>query len=271
MSRIARKIKDKRVLHLIRKYLQAGIMINGVEETRNEGTPQGSPLSPLLANILLDELDKELEKRGHKFSRYADDCNIYVRTVKAGERVKESIGKFLEKRLRLKLNEEKSGVGKVHERSFLGYSFTNQEEKRIKISKGAIKRLKKKVKEIFRKGKGKNLKKMIIEELVPILRGWINYFRESEAGSILERIDGWIRRRLRAIIWRQCKKKYTRVKRMMKRGVSEEVAWQTGGSRTGRWRGTRNYGWHKAFPNAYFERLGLISLHQRWFALRSNS
>jgi len=175
MSRIARKIKDKRVLLLIRRYLQAGLFEGGIITPRGEGTPQGGPLSPLLSNILLDELDKELERRGHSFCRYADDCNIYVGTKRSAERVMASITTYLEKRLKLTVNQEKSAVARPWNRQFLGYSLTSNRTPRLKVGEKALERFKSKLREICRKGRGRNLKR-VIEEVTPILRGWSNYF-----------------------------------------------------------------------------------------------
>ncbi|MCU1264615.1 MAG: RNA-directed polymerase (Reverse transcriptase) [Acidobacteria bacterium] len=171
MSRLARRIKDKRVLRLIRRYLQAGMMANGLATVRREGTPQGRPLSPLLSNILLDELDKELERRGHKFCRYADDSNIYVQSRSAGERVMKSLARFLERRLRLKVNAEKSAVARPWERKFLGYSLTWHWEARLKVAASSVRRLKEKLREIFRRGRGRNVGRLIEAELTPLLRG----------------------------------------------------------------------------------------------------
>jgi RNA-directed DNA polymerase len=218
MSRLARRIKDKRVLRLIRRYLQAGMMSNGLTTARKEGTPQGGPLSPLLSNILLDELDKELERRGHKFCRYADDCNIYVRSRSAGERVLKSLTSFLERRLRLQVNAEKSAVARPWERKFLGYSLSWHRESRLRVAASSVQRLKAKLREIFRQGRGRNLSKLIEEALTPLLRGWMNYFRLAEVKGIFEELDGWIRRKLRCLIWRQWKRPATRLQRLTQRG-----------------------------------------------------
>src|SRR5690348_4529931 len=188
MSRLARRIKDKRVLRLIRGYLQAGMMSNGLTTARREGTPQGGPLSPLMSNILLDELDKELERRGHKFCRYADDCNIYVRSRQAGERVMASVTEFLEKRLRLKVNREKSAVARPWERKFLGYSMTWHKQPRLKVAESSIKRLKAKVRVIFNEGRGRSLSQ-VIKELNALLRGWMQYFRLAEVKGIFDELD----------------------------------------------------------------------------------
>ena len=264
MSRVARKVKDKRVLKLIRSYLNAGVMIGGIETAREEGTPQGGPLSPLLSNILLDELDKELEKRGHKFCRYADDCNIYVKSKDAGRRVMASIKEFLETKLKLKVNEEKSKVAKPGTRKFLGYTIGKRKKAPcIKIAKKAMTRMKERLRTKMAQGRGKKLK-TTVEELGPILRGWINYFRLTEVGSPLAKMDGWIRRKLRDIIWRQMKKPGTRAKALMKRGVGEDEAWRTAMGRKGPWRNAKTAAMHTAFPNSFFDRLGLVSMAEMW-------
>jgi RNA-directed DNA polymerase len=224
LSRLARRIKDKRVLRLIRRYLQAGIMSNGLTTARREGTPQGGPLSPLLSNILLDELDKELERRGHKFCRYADDCNIYVQSRSAGERVMKSLTGFLEQRLRLRVNAEKSAVARPWERKFLGYSLTWHRKSRLKVAASSVQRLKEKLREIFRRGRGRKLAKLIEEELTPLLRGWMNYFRLAEVKGIFDELDSWIRRKLRGLIWRQWKRPSTRMKSLMQRGLAKAQA-----------------------------------------------
>jgi len=262
MSRVARKIKDKRILLLIRKYLQAGIMIGGLETARDEGTPQGGPLSPLLSNILLDELDKELETREHKFCRYADDCNVYVKSKEAGERVMQSLKVLLEKRLKLKVNEEKSKVERPWKRKFLGYTVTNEMKSRIKIAKKTIDRMKDKVREIIGRSRGRSLKKTI-EELKPKLRGWISYFRYTEVDNTLKELDSWIRRKLRRIIWKQMKLPRKRAKEMIKRGVAEDMARKTAGSHKGGWRNAMTKAMHIAFPISFFEDMGLISLFQQ--------
>jgi group II intron reverse transcriptase/maturase len=260
MSRLARRIKDKRVLRLIRRYLQAGMMSNGLMTARREGTPQGGPLSPLLSNILLDELDKELERRGHKFCRYADDCNIYVQSRSAGERVMKSINRFLERRLRLQVNAEKSAVARPWERKFLGYSLTWHREARLRIAASSVQRLKAKLREIFRRGRGRNLGKLVEAELTPLLRGWMNYFRLAEVKGIFEELDGWIRRRLRCLIWRQWKRTLARAKGLMQRGLKEPQAWESATNRHGPWWNAGASHMHAAFPKSYFDRYGLLSL-----------
>ena len=225
MSRIARKVRDKRVLGLIRRYLQAGIMEGGLVSQPAKGTPQGGPLSPLLSNIMLDELDNELDRRGHQYCRYADDCNVYVGSKRAGERVMESISRFFKKRLRLKVNQEKSAVDRPWRRAFLGFSMTWDKVPRIKVAALSESRFKSALKEAFRKGRGRNLHQFI-KEMRPLLQGWVNYFRCSEVRGIFEELDGWIRRRLRGILWRQWKRPYARAKNLMRRGLSERQAWE---------------------------------------------
>jgi len=260
MSRLARRIKDKRVLRLIRRYLQAGMMSDGVTTARREGTPQGGPLSPLLSNILLDELDKEMERRGHKFCRYADDCNIYVQSQSAGERVMKSISSFLDRRLRLKVNAEKSAVARPWERKFLGYSLTSNREPRLKVAKESVKRLKGKLREIFRRGRGRNLGKLIGDELTPLLRGWMNYFRLAEVKGIFEELDSWVRRKLRCLIWRHWKRTITRAKGLRQRGLDEVRAWESATNGRGPWWNAGASHMHAAFPKSYFDRCGLLSL-----------
>jgi len=263
MSRLGRRIKDKRVLRLIRRYLQAGMMEGGLVTQRREGTPQGGPLSPLLSNVLLDELDKELERRGHKYCRYADDCNVYVRSRSAGERVKESITKFLERRLRLKVNEEKSAVDRPWKRKFLGYTMTWHREPRIKVAESSVKRLKVKLREILRRGRGRNIGKLIEEELTPLLRGWMNYFRLAEVKGIFEELDGWIRRKLRCVIWRQWKRTHARVKGLMKRGLERDRALKSALNGRGPWWNAGASHMNEAFPKSYFDRCGLLSLQNQ--------
>jgi len=253
MSRIARKVRDKRLLRLIRRYLQAGIMVGGLETSRTEGTPQGSPLSPLLSNIMLDDLDKELERRGHKFVRYADDCNIYVGSKRAGERVMESIREFLEKRLKLKVNEKKSSVDRPWKRKFLGYSMTNEKKARLKVAPQSVKRFKAKLREIFRRGRGRNVGK-IIEELTPVLRGWHTYFKLAEVRNVFEKLDEWIRRKLRCIKWRQWKRVKTRAKNLMKRGLNEARAWKSATNGRGPWWNAGASHMNTAFTKADFDK-----------------
>jgi len=259
MSRIARKVNDKRILRLIRRYLQAGIMAGGVVSARSEGTPQGGPLSPLLSNIILDELDKELEKRGHAFVRYADDCNTYVHTKRSGERVMQSISAFLEKKLKLKVNDEKSTVDRPWKRSFLSYTVTTHHDPQLRIDRSAVNRLKNKIRVISRRGRGRSLK-TVIQELVPLLRGWINYFRLASAKELTADLDGWIRRKLRCILWRQWKRSLCRARNLMRRGFAEERAWRSATNGRGPWWNSGASHMNEAFPKAFFDYLGLLSL-----------
>jgi RNA-directed DNA polymerase len=259
MSRLARKIEDKRVLRLIRRYLQAGLLEGGVTSPRAEGTPQGGPLSPLLSNILLDELDKELERRGHAFCRYADDCNIYVRTQRSGERAFASVEQFLKERLRLTVNRKKSAVDRPWKRIFLGYSMTNDRTPRLKVGKTPVQRLVKKVRKITKKGRGRNIKK-VIEELTPKLRGWVVYFRDAEVKGIFQDLDGWVRRKLRCIIWRQWKRPSTRARKLIGRGLTEERAYKSAYNGRGPWWNSGASHMNHAFGKAYFTELGLLSL-----------
>lgn len=259
MTRVARKIKDKRVLKLIRTYLQAGLMTEGMETARTEGTPQGGPLSPLLSNIILDDLDKELEKRGHLFCRYADDCNVYIKSQKAGERVYTSIKRYLEGTLKLKVNEEKSAVKPVWERKFLGYTINQEKTPRLRIAKEAIERFKGKLKEKFRHMRGKNIEEAI-KELDPLMRGWISYFRLNEIVRHVEQLDKWIRHHIRCIIWRQLKQPKTRCRDMMAKGVSEQKARDLAGSRKGPWRCSLSPGMQYAYTKQRLENMGLLTL-----------
>jgi len=269
LSRIARRVTDKRMLRLIRKYLQTGIMKEGLVTQPVKGTPHGGPLSPLLSNILLDDLDKELERRGHSFCRYADDCNIYVGSYRAGERFLNSLEKYVTGKLRLKINRSKSAVDRPWNRKFLGYTVTFHKPPRLKVASVSVARLKGKLKDAFRQGKGRNLKKFITE-LQPVLRGWINYFRLSEVKGIFEELDGWIRRRLRCVLWRQWKRRYTRVKRMMKYGISESRAWKSASNGRGPWWNSGASHMNQAFPKKFFDRLGLVSLLDTILMFRNN-
>jgi RNA-directed DNA polymerase len=259
MSRVARRVKDKRVLRLIGSYLRAGMMESGVVSPRAEGTPQGGPLSPLLSNVLLDELDKELERRGHRFARYADDFQVYVRSEAAAERVMASLERFIEKRLRLKVNREKSAVGRPWERKFLGYRTTKDPMRKLMPHPQAVERRKTKLKELFRRGRGWSLERTI-RELNPILRGWGNYYRLSEVEGAFKDTDRWIRRRLRLLLWRQWKQPRTRVKELRKRSLGGARARTAAYNGRGPWwnAGSRYMG--QAIPNSTFSQMGLVSL-----------
>ncbi len=270
MERVKRKVEDKRVLALIRRFLQAGMMEGGVATPRTQGTPQGGPLSPLLSNILLDDLDKELERRGHSFCRYADDCNIYVRSQRAGDRVMESIQNFVEKRLKLRVNPEKSAVDRPWRRKFLGYSLTWHREAKLKVAPESVVRLKEKLRERFRQGRGRNLERFIAS-LEPLLKGWINYFRLAEVKGIFEELDGWIRRKLRAILWRQWKRPFTRAKNLMRRGLEEVRAWKSAYNGRGAWWNAGASHMNHAFPKKFFDEMRLVSLLDRIRGLQRHS
>jgi len=260
MSRVSRRVGDRRVLAVIRRFLQAGMMAGGVASPRQEGTPQGGPLSPLLSNILLDDLDKELERRGHAFCRYADDCNIYVQSRRAGERVLASITRYLKKRLKLKVNREKSAVDRPWRRKLLGYSMTMHMQARLKVAPASVQRLKSRLRAIFRRGRGRNLGRLITEDLKPLLQGWISYFRLAEVKGIFEELDGWIRRKLRNILWRQWKRTWTRARKLMQRGLDEVRAWRSATNGRGPWWNSGASHMNHAFPQRYFDRCGLVSL-----------
>jgi RNA-directed DNA polymerase len=259
MGLVAKRITDKRVLKLIRAFLNAGVMEKGVVSALDEGTPQGGPLSPLLSNIVLDELDRELEQRGHCFVRYADDCNIYVRSQRAGERVMESITGFIGTRLKLKVNSAKSAVARPWERKFLGFSFTVKEPQRRRVAPKSVERFKERVREITRRTRGASLQRMV-GELTVYLRGWYGYFGDSQTPSVFRDLDSWIRHRLRSKVWKQWKLCRTRYKELRKRGVNEELAGQTAGSSHGPWRLGQSPALCIAFPNAFFDRIGLFRL-----------
>lgn len=260
MARVARKIKDKRILRLIRRYLQAGIMDGGLIRASVEGTPQGGPLSPLLSNIFLDDLDKELERRGHTFCRYADDCNIYVGSKKAGNSVMASVTRFLEKSLKLKVNRKKSAVDRPWKRKFLGYSMTSNKQPRLKVAAEAARRLKCKLREILRRGRGQNIGRLIKEDINPLLKGWANYFCLSEVKRIFKEIDEWIRRKLRCIIWRQWKRPWTRMTNLIRRGLNKERARMSAFNGRGPWWNSGASHMNCAFSKNYFDKCGLVRL-----------
>lgn len=259
MSRLARRIKDKRILKLIRNYLQAGMMNEGIASQRSQGMPQGGPLCPLLSNILLDELDKELERRGHRFCRYADDVNVHVQSRRAGERVLSSVTRFLEKTLKLKVNQEKSAVDRPWKRRFLGYSITWHRKPKLKVAPQSVAKLKEELKRWFRAGRGRKLGRFL-EPLKPFLRGWFNYFRLSEVKITFEKLDEWIRRRLRCILWRQWKRPRTRRKKLERLGLSKERAWKSSVNGRGPWWNSGASHMNQALPKRYFAKQGLISL-----------
>ncbi|EAP3285220.1 group II intron reverse transcriptase/maturase [Salmonella enterica] len=257
MSRIVRRTKDKRVLKLIRTFLNAGVMDAGVVSPQTEGTPQGGPLSPLLSNVLLDDLDKELEKRGLKHVRYADDCNIYVRSERAGKRVKEGITRWLDKTLKLKVNERKSAVSTPSDRKFLGYSIVIYKGKiQVIIAPESIKQFKARVKEITKRNKGLSLER-IIEQLRKYLPGWLNYYSLNERKTINGKLSGWIRRRLRSLVWKQWKTGRTRFRELTERGIGRSLAAQTAGSCHKQWRVSLSPALSYALPNKLFRAMGL--------------
>ena len=258
MERVARRVSDQRVLRLIRRYLTAGILCAGVLEVPRQGTPQGGPLSPLLSNIVLDDLDKELERRGHAFCRYADDCNIYMHSRRAGERVLASLERYLEGKLRLKVNRTKSAVDRPWNRSFLGYSMTWHKWPRLRVSRDAVKRLRDKVNNEMRRGRGRSVG-ATIESLKPLLRGWHAYFRLAEVRNVFEQLDGWLRRKLRCILWRQWKRGSTRAARLRSRGLDEATVRASAGNGRGPWWNAGARHMNVAFPKQYFDRLGLYS------------
>ncbi len=259
MAAVARRVADKRVLKLVRAFLTAGVMENGLVGPVEEGTPQGGPLSPLLSNLVLDELDRELERRKHCFVRYADDCNIYVSSQRAGERVKRSITGFITRRLKLKVNEQKSAVARSAERKFLGFSFTKAREPKRRIAAKAVVRFKQKVRELTGRTRGISLERMT-KELASYLRGWRGYFGFCETPSVLQALDQWIRRRLRSVIWKQWKGGRLRFRKLCERGVSKTLAAQTAGSAHGPFRIANSPAMSYAFPIAYFDSLGLPRL-----------
>ena len=259
MQKLSTKIDDRRVLCLIRRYLEAGMMADGMVSQRTEGTPQGGPLSPLLSNILLTELDRELERRGHAFCRYADDCNIYVKSKEAGERVMASITRFLADRLKLTVNAAKSAVEQPWKRKFLGYSLTWHKAPKLRIAPTSLKRQEDKIRGVLKGARGRSLTK-VIAELNPILRGWAAYYKLTETKQALEEMDGWIRRKLRCMLWRQWKRPYTRAKNLMKAGLPEERACRSAFNQRGPWWNSGASHMNQAFPKSFFDRLGLVSL-----------
>jgi len=268
MGRLAKRIEDKRILRLIRRYLQAGVMVHGVVQERWEGTPQGGPLSPLLSNLLLDELDRELERRGHRFCRYADDGNVYVKTKRAGERVFESIERFLWKRLRLRVNRDKSAVAHYPERSFLGFSFTRGRELKIRFSAKSLRRMKGQVKAITRRSRGVSFDQ-VIESLNTFLRGWIGYYRLVETHTVIRDLDSWIRRRLRCfMVKRWINNCHTRYKKLVAMGVNVKDALAMAGSRRGPWALSNAKPLKVAMPNRFFAEQGLLSLLHQYETVR---
>jgi len=268
MARVARKVKDKRILRLIRRYLQSGVMVNGVKVQTEEGTPQGGPLSPLLANIILDDLDKELERRGHRFVRYADDSNIYLKSKRASQRVMKSITTFLKVKLRLKVNLQKSAVDISDKRKFLGFNLYHYKERiHIRIAPQTIKRFKIKIREITSRSNGQNIIKRILR-LNLYLRGWIQYFSLSDTPYILNMLEGWIRRRLRMCLWKQWKKIRTKYRNLIKLRLPDWAALSLANTRKAYWH-IAGDSLNSVLPNAYWANLGLMSLTNRYYEIRS--
>ena len=267
MARVARRVKDKQVLRLIRQFLQAGMMEDGLVSPRTEGTPQGSPLSPLLSNIMLDDLDKELERRGHSFVRYADDCNVYVHSKAAGDRVMTSLEEFLKRCLRLRVNRDKSAVARPTERSFLGYTFYRNREGNmlLKVAAKSVARLKAKLKPEFRKGRGREFK-ATLAKVNSITQGWVSYYKLSGTRSIFASLDGWIRRHLRAIQWRQWRTPSNRRRKVLELGVPTDMADRVSNQR-GPWCNAQTPVMHKALGTATLANMGFKSLLDKYLCL----
>ncbi len=259
MAAVARRVNDKRMLKLIRAILESGVMENGLVSSVEEGTPQGGPLSPLLSNLVLDELDRELERRQHRFVRYADDCNIYVASERAGKRVMQSVTSFIRRRLKLEVNEAKSAVARPQERKFLGFSFTGRREPKRRIAPKALLRCKQRVRELTRRTRGISVEQMT-KELASYLRGWKSYFGYCQTPSVLRKLGEWIRRRLRSVIWKQWKRSKVRYVRLRQRHIGHDLAAQTAGSPHGPWRLASSPALQCALPIAYFDSLGLPRL-----------
>ena len=256
------------MLKLIRRYLQAGIMEGGVATARSEGTPQGGPLSPLLSNILLTDLDRELERRGHRFCRYADDCNIYVRSRRGGERVLASMTQFLERHLHLRVNRAKSAVDRPWKRSFLGYTVCSRKHNvRLKVADKPIRRLKANLKAVFRRGRGRNIRR-VTAELAPKIRGWVNYFRHADVKGVFEKLDAWIRRHLRKILWRQWKGPRRRELMLRRLGLTKERAWRSATNGRGPWWNAGASHLNQALTAKRLARVGLVSLMAQYHRLK---
>jgi len=264
MARVARKVKDKRILKLIRAYLNAGVMENRISQETTEGTPQGGPLSPLLANILLDDLDQELTQRGHRFVRYADDCNLFVKSKRAGERVMESMTHFVEGKLKLKVNREKSAVDRPWKRKFLGFSFLSNRQATIRLAPKTIERFKDKIREITSRTRSMAMSERI-EKLNQYLMSWVGYYRLASAKTHCTQLDAWIRRRLRMCLWKQWKRVRTRIRELRSLGQPDWIAFMMANSRRGAWEMSRNT--NNALNNSYWERQGLKSLLHRYLEL----
>ncbi|MHB1124931.1 MAG: group II intron reverse transcriptase/maturase [Ramlibacter sp.] len=266
MARVARQVTDPRVLKLIRRFLEAGLMRDGVVQPRTQGTPQGGPLSPLLSNILLTDFDRELERRCHAFVRYADDSNVYLASRTAADHAFEAMRSYLESELKLQINPDKSAVARASERDFLGYGLVGRERARLKVAAASIQRLRRRVKDVLRENRGVSVA-AVIEALNPLLRGWTNYFRWAEVKNVWQALDGWLRRKLRGRLWRQCRRPLARARLLMKRGLTEERAWRSATNGRGAWWNAGASHMNAAFPKAFFDHMGLVSLvdtHRRF-------
>lgn len=264
MQKLSERVKDRRVLQLIRRYLQSGVMEHGLVKSNTEGTPQGGPLSPLLSNIVLDELDKELESRGLSFVRYADDCNIYVRSKRAGLRTMENLTKFIEGKLKLKVNEQKSAVDRPWKRKFLGFSFTvDKKNPKIRIHKESMKRFKQRIRELTSRKHSIDMERRL-ERLNQYLVGWLGYYQLAETPTVFKKMDSWIRRRLRMIRWKEWKKIKTKNTNLKKLGIDKGKAWEWANSRKTYWRISNSPILHLALGNQYWNELGLKSLFDRY-------
>jgi RNA-directed DNA polymerase len=262
MGDLAKRIGDKRLLKIVRAFLNAGVMENGLVSATTEGAPQGGPLSPLLSNVVLDELDRELERRGHRFVRYADDCNIYVRSERAGLRVMESISKFITDKLKLKVNQSKSKVDRPWRRKFLGFRITGGKQTKRSIAPKSLQRFKKRVRELTSYRRGVSIEQMI-EKFNRYLIGWRGYYGYCQSRSVLVNLDSWIRRRLRCVYWRRWKRGKRRFAELRRLGISKDLAARSAGSPHGPWRLSRSPALSYAFPNAHFDSLGLALLAER--------
>jgi len=259
LAKIAERVSDKRLLTVLRAFLQAGVMENGLVSPSEEGTPQGGPLSPVVSNIVLNELDQELERRGHRFTRYADDCNIYVRSRRAGERVMRSVTRLLTTKLKLRVNSEKSAVARPWERKFLGFSFTNHKPPKRRLAPKAMARFKERVRELTSRTRGISLARKV-QDLAEYLRGWIGYFGRCETPEVLAKLEKWLRRRLRSMVWKQWKRGTTRYRELRKRGIAAQDAAKTAGSSDGPWHLANTPALKIALSNAYFASFGLPEL-----------
>jgi RNA-directed DNA polymerase len=259
MAYVQHHVEDKRVPQLIRRYLEAGVMSGGIVSQRQEGTPQGGPLSPLLSNILLNELDRELERRGHRFVRYADDANIYVRSPRAGKRTMDSVKRFLDRRLKLTLNREKSRVAGSWTCNYLGYGMSGHQQPRLRIATLSLRRLRERLKELIRGARGRKMAS-VIERINPVLRGWAGYFRLTQGKRALETVDGWVRHKLRCVLWRQWKQPFTRARNLIQLGIDEARAWRSAVNGRGPWWNSGASHMNQALPKKLWDGLGLVSV-----------